>query len=52
MALTETEKQEFLDRIAALLRDDILTVEDRNHILWYCMSVCVRELRANNAKEG
>lgn len=52
MVLSEEEKQEFIDRIADLLKNDILKVEDRNQILWCCMSACVRELRADNAKEG
>lgn len=52
MVLSEEEKQEFLNRISDLLKNDILNVEDRNKILWYCMNACVREFHANNAKEG
>ena len=44
MQLTMAEKREFIERITVLIKDDVLTREDRDAIYRICLVACSREL--------
>ena len=44
MQMTMAEKRNFLERIAALVKDNVLTTEDRDAIYRICLTACSREL--------
>ena len=44
MQLTMAEKRAFLERITALVKDNVLTRDDRDAIYRICLNACSREL--------
>ncbi len=44
MQLTLAEKRDLLERMRALVKDDILKKEDRDAVYWICLAACEREL--------
>ena len=44
MQLTMAEKRAFLERITALVKDNVLNREDRDAIYRICLNACSREL--------
>ena len=44
MQMTMVEKRNFLERITAMVKDDVLSKEDRDDIYRICLAACDREL--------
>lgn len=44
MELTMAEKRDLIERIAELVKNDILNKEDRDNIFRACLAACSREL--------